>query len=233
MVEGLRAVKTAISACPSVHTVTGEADVLEQMPKGIMQRLKKQNASVLTATSRDIEALSDVKSDQGIIAWLRWEHNTLPKKPEPGLWLAFDGLTNPGNLGTLIRTAVWFGVRGVLAAKETAELLSPKIMRACAGEVFKIPMCENIDLPETLTQWKADGWEVVAATPQGDVPLAKLPAHKKRVLVLGSEAHGLSDEVERCITNSVNIPGGGGESLNVAVAGAICCWELSGRGAGA
>jgi TrmH family RNA methyltransferase len=134
---------------------------------------------------------------------------------------------DPGNAGTLIRTAVAFGLDAVLLGKGSVELANPKLVRATAGSLFQLPLvAERLDLVAVLRALLASGWHVLRAEVTSDSPPA-LPAEGQPwVLLLGSEAHGLTDGL-RTQGTPISIPmAGPAESLNVAVAGAILLYRL-------
>jgi TrmH family RNA methyltransferase len=144
------------------------------------------------------------------------------------LVLALDGVSDPGNVGTLVRTADAFDAGAVLASAGTADFFGPKTLRSAMGSTFHVPVLRTPDLPARLRELRRDGALVLAATIDGENLYevdARVPCV---VLVLGSEAHGVSREVREAADRSVTVPcPGRAESLNVAAAGAISLAILS------
>ena len=156
----------------------------------------------------------------------------VPPVFSPGeLVLALDGVRDPGNLGTIVRIADWFGIRQILASEDTVELYNPKVVQATMGAVFRVRVhyCELARVLSGLT-----GHLPVFGTFLGgdDIYAASLPVGV--ILVMGSEANGISPEVAATVTRKLFIPpfppdARTGESLNVAVATAIACSEFRRR----
>ena len=154
--------------------------------------------------------------------------------PVPGeLMLALDSLRDPGNVGTILRIADWFGIRTVLASPDTVELYNPKVVQATMGAIFRVRV-HVCPLPETLADWKRSGVPVYGTFLHGE-SLYGASLRNEGVIVLGSERDGISPEVEATVTKRLTIPPypadqpSGAESLNVATAAAIVCGEFRRR----
>ncbi len=145
--------------------------------------------------------------------------------------IALESVRDPGNLGTVIRTALSFGIPRIYLSSDCADVFSPKVIRSSMGAVFgaEILVCPN--LPSALSSLKADGYRINAAALYGDpVRLSECELTEKDVFVIGNEGHGLSEETLAVSDRSVIIdmhPGPGCESLNASIASAICLWEVS------
>ena len=142
--------------------------------------------------------------------------------------LALDGIANPGNMGTLLRTAEWFGIRDVVCSMDCVELWNPKTVQATMGSLFRVKVWKT-DLPTYLHKAKADGKAIYGALLEGE-DLFQMRKKPDGVIVIGSESHGIRAEVLPCITHPITIPRIGGsatESLNAAVAGGIIIAEMT------
>ena len=142
--------------------------------------------------------------------------------------LALDGIANPGNMGTLIRTAEWFGINDVVCSNDCVELWNPKTVQATMGSLLRVKVWKT-DLPVFLQKAKGEGKAVYGALLNGE-DLFQMPTKPEGVIVIGSESHGIRPEVMPCITHPVTIPRVGGsatESLNAAVAGGIIIAEMT------
>jgi RNA methyltransferase, TrmH family len=149
-----------------------------------------------------------------VVAVFRREE--LPHGARP-LMLALWHVADPGNVGTLLRAADAFGA-GVALSEGCADPTGPKAARASMGSLFRVPL-SGFDEP---------AGKRVALVPSGGVPLTELPSEGETVLVLGAEREGLpSDVLERCDVRASIPQPGGGDSLNVALAGAIALYELA------
>ena len=144
------------------------------------------------------------------------------------LVLALDGVRDPGNLGTILRIADWFGIRQVLASPDTVECYNPKAVQATMGAIFRVRV-HYCDLPKALPA----GLPVYGTFLEGD-NIYQAPLTRGGILVMGSEADGISPEVAAAVDRKLFIPpfpadAHTSESLNVAVATAICCSEFRRR----
>ena len=174
-----------------------------------------------------MEQMSGLDTPPGILAVVR-----IPQqgqiKIDSRLVLALDGIANPGNMGTLIRTAEWFGIHDVVCSADCVELWNPKTVQATMGSLFRVKVWST-DLPAYLKQAKEGGRAIYGALLDGE-NLFQMQAQPEGILVIGSESHGIREEVLPCITHPITIPRVGGsatESLNAAVAGAILMAELT------
>ncbi len=181
----------------------------------------------------DFEEVADTDNPQGVMALCRTPgeagRDTLASAT--GLLLATDAIQDPGNLGTIIRTASWFGVRGLLSGRGTVDLFHPKVVRSTAGATGTVPY-RNVELEAALDYFEEKGWRVLLldAGPEA-VSLNEIGRDDKTILVVGNEAHGIDDSLPGGRRRAVHIPGQGGEegveSLNAAVAAGIALYRLA------
>jgi TrmH family RNA methyltransferase len=144
------------------------------------------------------------------------------------LILALDGIANPGNMGTLLRTAEWFGLHDVVCSTDCVEIWNPKVIQAAMGSAFRINIIAT-DLPGFLTEQKQLGKAIYGALLEGE-NLFEIKEKVEGILVIGSESHGIRKEVLPYITRPLTIPrkdGSPTESLNAAVAAGILMAELT------
>ncbi len=144
------------------------------------------------------------------------------------LVLALDGIANPGNMGTLIRTAEWFGIQDVVCSSDCVELWNPKVVQATMGSLFRMKVWKT-ELPVFLQKAKNEGKAIYGALLEGE-NLFQMKGKLEGIIVIGSESHGIRKEVQHCITYPITIPRVGSsatESLNAAVAGAILMAEMT------
>ena len=140
--------------------------------------------------------------------------------------LVLDRIQDPGNMGTLIRTAVAAGYKAVIAAKGTVDVYSPKVLRATAGMVFELPVIYAGDHEELAALLKSTGRRVVVTEPDGGAPYYEEDISGGIALVIGNEGAGVSDEVKNMADVRVTLPMKGHvESLNAAAAAAILMYE--------
>ncbi len=136
--------------------------------------------------------------------------------------LAIDGLNDPGNLGTIVRIADWFGIKKLLLSNGSVDVYNPKVVSATKGSLTRVAV-HYVDLPALLAAYPG---EIYGAAMTGE-DLTKVGPARAGVLVLGSESHGIGPALLPYITRNLTIPRqGGAESLNVAVAAGILCFHL-------
>ena len=175
-----------------------------------------------------LEAVCDTRTPQGICASVDLPE-PLPLAQAPDKIVALDGVQDPGNVGTIWRTADAAGFGGLLVGAGCADPLSPKVQRSAMGSGFRLPYTPVGDLPAALAELKARGWTVIASDLRGDDFYSHPDPGAKFVLVIGSEAHGISDATRAAADMLVKLPmRGGAESLNAAVAAGIMMYALMG-----
>jgi TrmH family RNA methyltransferase len=228
LAEGVRAVED-LAASPLPVRLAVAASTLGDTPRGrvLLDLLATQGVAIHEAGERELAALADTETPQGILAVApipsaRLED--LPVDAVPSVVLVLDAVQDPGNFGTLVRTAEALGAVGVVALPGTVDPWNPKSVRSAMGSSFRLPI-----VPagwEELAPWLAErGFATFAAAAGGD-PLPD-PRPARAALVLGNEGAGVSDETRARADRVVGIPlRGRAESLNVAAAGAVLMYEL-------
>lgn len=199
------------------------------------------------ATRAEIEQMSGLQTPQGTIAVFR--KPVLPLVPSfeeragGEVLLALDGVQNPGNLGTIIRTCDWFGVHDIVCSRDTADCYNPKVVQATMGALVRVRV-HYTELPEWLeekskvesrkTALLKDGLRIYGTLLEGKdmyEVLQSEPIAQRSVIIMGNEGNGISREVRRYITHPIRIPSypkdtETSESLNVSIATAIVLAEF-------
>jgi TrmH family RNA methyltransferase len=178
-------------------------------------------------TLKEMEKISALKNPSEVVAVVEKPDVTTPDiSLIDNYVLALDDIKDPGNLGTIIRTADWFGIKDIVCSAETVDAFNPKVVQATMGSLGRVRVQYT-----NLAQWlsgKPEGLKVFGAVLNGnDIRKAEKPG--KGILLIGSEAHGISRDLYPLIDEPVRIPaalGAGAESLNVAVATAIVCYTF-------
>ena len=153
-----------------------------------------------------------------------------------GLFLALDGIRDPGNLGTILRVADWFGIDGVVASPDTVELYNPKVVQATMGAIFRVPFHRQ-EIPAFCREVLAAGGHVYGTFLDGENLYSKpldCGCSAPGVIVIGNESNGISRETAACVSDRLFIPpypsdDPGSESLNAAIATAITVAEFRRR----
>ncbi len=185
-----------------------------------------QGVLLVHVASHVMAALCDAKTPQGVVAVCDYPTVGLPDPP--GDWLvALDGVQDPGNVGTVIRTMDAAGFPGLLLDERTADPFAPKALRATMGGAFRVPAARCADLPATLRSLAERGYDIIAGDLRGQDFYRRRPARDKICIVIGSEGQGISPAVLETATMRLKIPiVGGAESLNAAVAGALMMYDF-------
>nr|WP_223241359.1 RNA methyltransferase [Flammeovirga sp. EKP202] len=136
--------------------------------------------------------------------------------------MALDDVRDPGNLGTILRVADWYGIKDIFLSKQCTDPFSPKVVASTMGAFSRI-QTHIVDLPELLRKYKNEGIQIIGADMDGKDIHQFIP-DQKSIMVMGSESHGISEEVHQVLSTKITIPKyGEAESLNVAIATAIIC----------
>lgn len=177
-----------------------------------------------------MKTLSTLSTPAGILAIASIPEYDNDTQLQGELVLALDGITDPGNLGTIIRTADWFGISDVLCSENTVDLYNPKTVQATMGSFVRVRV-HYVSLPEKLTELKAH-FQLLGLAMNG-APLTSVKSNIRKLLITGSEANGLSQAVANIIDQNISIPAyqknahNKPESLNASIATAIACYEMS------
>lgn len=194
--------------------------------------LARQGLNPIIATDDELRKASFLQHPQqviGIFPMLCTTH--LTAIPENQLCLALDGIQDPGNLGTIIRIADWFGIEHIFCSETTADLYNPKVVQATMGSIARVQVHQT-NLPEIISTLPS-GHPVYGTLLDG-TDLYTQPLTPHGLIVMGNEGNGISPEVKRLITRRLlipNYPAGRdtADSLNVAIATAITCAEFRRR----
>lgn len=183
-----------------------------------------------TVTEEVYSYISGQKTPQGIFlaAKLLDKSENLDRIIEKEKIILLDGIQDPGNLGTIIRTAEAFGIGGVILSSGCADPYSPKALRASMGSALRLtPFCAEDNFLGALARLKNSGFALYAAMlDKAAKKLGEFPFPKKTALIIGNEGHGISESAaEQC--EKLYIPIHTAESLNAAAAAAILCYEMS------
>ena len=196
----------------------------EGLQHDVLERLLKSGVECLPVQASIFDSLTDTENSQGLLAVCAMPELLIP--PEASLLVALDGLQDPGNLGSILRTAAAADCDGVLLLPGTVDPFNPKVIRAGMGAHFRIPVVA-LDWGEFAEVFNPD-WHILVAEAHPDAkPYWDALPESPTVIVLGSEAHGLSDDALRLASAAISIPMARGvESLNTATAAAILLYEF-------
>jgi len=179
------------------------------------------------ATPVQIEQISDSKSPQGIICIARIPvSREKPELDNTKILLVLDHISDPSNMGTIFRSALWFGITDILIGPECVDPYSPKVVRGSMGAIGALNLHASDDLQASAEEWKLAGGEVAALHMQGTA-IHTFKMERSLFLIVGSEAHGVGQDLLKISTPLAIEKLGMGESLNAAMATGIALFELS------
>ncbi len=219
LAEGVRLVEEAINAKWSIRFILYDR-TLSKRGQELLKNL--DNVEVEEVDAALLKAISDTENSQGVLAVLNDSQLPIPNTPD--FLLILDQIRDPGNLGTLLRTAAAGGVDAVLLPPKTADAFAPKVLRAGMGAHFRLPII-SMTWEEIKTQ-VADLTVLLAEVEEG-VNYTEASLKYACALIIGGEAEGASQSARTLAQTSIHIPmSGETESLNAAIAGAILIFEI-------
>jgi len=178
-----------------------------------------------------MKAMSDTQNPQGVLGVVRQQEYSILqmcKGERTPLLLILENLQDPGNLGTIMRTAEAAGVSGVIMSRDTVDIYNPKVVRSTMGAIFRLPFAYVDDLGAVMKQCKKLGITTYAAHLQGKNTHDRENYQMPSAFLIGNEANGLTDELSGQADVLVRIPmAGKAESLNAAVAAAVLSYEAA------
>jgi TrmH family RNA methyltransferase len=222
--EGATLLNEAVRSGVRIEEIFVTQAALETHPS--IEHAEREGTPVYVVDDRTMRKLSDVDTPSGIVSIAAAALGTAADLFEqPGLVLGLAGITDPGNAGTLLRSAEAFGVRGVLFGSGGVEPYHPKVVRGAMGAIFRLRVAAGA--PATAGA-AAAGWQITGLAASG-TPLAALSWGPRSLLLVGSERHGLGEWESLCERLAAIPMAGSAESLNAAVAGSIALYEAGRR----
>ena len=227
--EGIRSVGQALDVKAPVAEVIF-SDRVHGLGGGgeLMDRVREAGLRTVEVSENLFKAMCDTESPQHIMAVIdikECDREGILSIKEP-LLLIVDGIQDPGNLGTIIRTADGAGASAVLLLKGTTDPYSPKVIRSTMGSLFSIPVLREKDAGELFDTLHKKGIRLIAASPVGGTPYWDIDFRGGIGIIIGNEANGISEQVMEYSDQSVMLPmPGRAESLNAAVACGVLIYK--------
>ena len=225
IIEGIKMVKEAIEENAEIEKVVICEDCSNsgEIEQKMLYEIAKYNC--IYVNSKVFNYLTDVVAPQGILAVIKKPAKDTKVDYSEDIILALDGIQDPGNLGTILRTADSANLKQIIVSSKTADAYNPKVVRSTMGAILRIKIIESDDLLKTLKEAKKNRFKVVATSLDTNDSIYDIEYNKK-VIVIGNEANGVSKEVQDLADNKVKIPMlGKTESLNASVAAGIMIYE--------
>jgi RNA methyltransferase, TrmH family len=223
LLEGSHLLTEAVAVGLPLTTVCCTESWQERYPQ-LFEALMQITPRLELVSPEVVAAMSTTVQPDGVVAIAPRQHQGNVELKDLGLVL--ETIQDPGNLGTMIRTACAVGVDGLLLSADCVDLDNPKVLRASAGQWLRLPMATSRDLVRDLGQLKAQGMQVVATLPSATQTYWEVDLRRPSLIVMGNEGAGLSPAVAAVADQVVTIPlAEGVESLNVAIAAALVLYE--------
>jgi TrmH family RNA methyltransferase len=219
IIEGIKSIVEFIQSNYQIHSIYYLPQYRSLLPT------LPANINLFEVNNAELDKISTLQAPQGVLAVVKTPEAAVfsAEKLKDSFTLVLDGVQDPGNLGTIIRTADWFGFKQILCSLNTVEAYNPKTVQATMGSLSRIQVWYE-DLPLVL---KTTQIPMFGAVLDGN-SVYKTDWGKEGLVILGNEGQGISNEVLKLITHPVTIPRiGGAESLNVAISAAILCADIS------
>lgn len=224
LIEGVRLLEDALAADYLPHTILYAPSELTERGQELVKKFVARKVTAQTISARECNRLADTKTSQGIIALFSLPRHSLRQQLSKGSRkiLICDGIGDPGNLGTLIRSAAAFRFDLVVTTAGSAEAGNPKTIRAGMGAFFRIPVIDGVDAGELAGELRTAGYTIYNADVKGKYIQPSLPVADRLALVVGSEASGTGAVLAAEARFRIKVPMAKNvESLNSAMAGTV------------
>jgi TrmH family RNA methyltransferase len=226
IVEGLKLISEAVKSGFRCEIVVALKDFLAEN-NSFVKLIEKNKINFDAAKASELEKLCDTKTPQGVIGVFNFKEQSKTDLGNEKLIVALENISDPGNLGTIIRNCDWFGVNNVLLSSDCAERYNPKVIRSSAGSVFHLNVFYENNFYGVLEEQKKLGYKILCADLNGE-SLYSFIQSGKIILALANEANGPTEKLLQICDLKITIPKkGDAESLNVASASAVLISQLT------
>ena len=217
IVEGIKMVKEAINENQEIALIAIREDFKIDFDT--------KKIKIVTISNKIFNDISDVKTPQGILAVIKKNQNNQIETNQEYI-LALDSLQDPGNMGTIIRTADSANINQIIINKTTVDPYSPKVIRSTMGAIYRTNIIEVEDLKTTLKEIQSKGFQIITTDLKATQSIYDINYNNKTVVVIGNEANGVRQEILQTADKKVIIPMlGKTESLNASIAASIMIYE--------
>ena len=225
LIEGVKLIEEAVKENAEIKKVIVCDDTTRtyEIPTNVMLEIAKYEC--VYVTEKIFNMITQVTNPQGIMAIVKKNVTNSEIDYSQDIIVVLDGVQDPGNLGTILRTVDSVGLSQIIVSKETADAFNPKVVRSTMGAIFRVKIIESEDLQETIKQIKKHHFKLMVTSLQTDRSIYDIELNK-RIIVIGNEANGVSKEIQDMADEKVKIPMlGKTESLNASVATGIILYE--------
>lgn len=225
IIEGIKLINEAINENANIKQIVicEDCTKIDVIPKELMYEIAKYEC--VYVTEKLFNLISDVKAPQGILSVIEKNNKEEQINYNEDIIIVLDGIQDPGNLGTILRTVDSANLKQIIVSSDTADCYNPKVVRSTMGAIFRVNVIETEDLIQTLKNIKKHKYDIVVTSLETENSIYDIKYNKK-VIVIGNESKGVSKEIQELADQKVKIPMlGKTESLNASVATAIIVYE--------
>lgn len=225
LIEGVKLIEEAVKENAEIKKVIVCDDTTRtyEIPTNVMLEIAKYEC--VYVTEKIFNLITQVTNPQGIMAIVKKNVTNSEIDYSQHIIVVLDGVQDPGNLGTILRTVDSVGLSQIIVSKETADAFNPKVVRSTMGAIFRVKIIESEDLQETIKQMKKHHFKLMVTSLQTNKSIYDMELNK-RIIVIGNEANGVSKMLQDMSDEKVKIPMlGKTESLNASVATGIILYE--------
>lgn len=225
IIDGIKLIKEAINEKVKIKQIIicEDGNKTDFIEKNLKYELAKQEC--IYVPENIFNMISDVENPQGILAVVEKENIEKVIDYSEDIILALDDIQDPGNLGTILRTADSVGLKQILVSKGTADAFNPKVVRSTMGAIFRVKVIECEELKKTLEEVKKHKYDLLVTELGAEKSIYDIKMNKKAI-VIGNEAKGVSQQIKDIASEKVIIPMlGKTESLNASIAAGVIMYE--------
>lgn len=225
IIEGVKMIEEAIKENAEINKIVICEECLqsETISNKLLYEIAKYDC--IYVSKKVFEYITTVVNPQGILAIIEKNGKNISIDYKEDIILILDGIQDPGNLGTILRTADSVNLKQIIVTKATADIYNPKVVRSTMGAIFRINVIESENLVSTLKEIKKNKFKIMATSLGGNKSIYDID-YKKKAIVIGNEANGVSNEVLELADEKVIIPMlGKTESLNASIATGVILYE--------
>ncbi len=225
IIEGIKLIKEAINENAKIKLIIVCDDCKQENNIDADAKYEIAKYECIYVTEKIFLSLTNVVNPQGILAVIEKEKSNNVINYDEDLFLVLDDIQDPGNMGTILRTADSLNLKQIIVSKGSSDIYNPKVVRSTMGAIFRVNIIESDNLVKTLKDMKKHKIKIVTTSLQTDKKIYDVN-YEKSAIVIGNEANGVSNEVLELADEKVKIPmPGKTESLNASVATAIILYE--------
>lgn len=227
-IEGTRSIEQCMKSKIDIKYIVYSEELLGSDGFKLIEQIENYGYELYEISKSIFKEISDTDNPQGILAVVEFMENTIESAlKEENFFILLDRVQDPGNMGTIIRTADAFGANGVIVTNGCVDVYNPKTVRSTMGSIFQIPIIHMRNIDDAIETLKNKNINIISTSLNTDKYSYDIDFIKDSALVIGNEANGVSEQIIENSDELVKIPmSGSAESLNAGVASAVLMYEV-------